>query len=68
MCKVMEIFFEVSLKSYWKDNVKKGDVTAVSPGSPDLDPKWARLAPNGTNLELFQIRFQYILARRAKMY
>ena len=27
-----------------------------------------RLPPNGTNLGLFQIRFQYILARRAKMY
>ena len=33
-----------------------------------LTQKWVRLAPNGTNPGLFQIRFQYILARRAKMY
>ena len=31
-------------------------------------PIWVRLAPNGTNPGLFQIRFQYILARWAKMY
>ena len=31
-------------------------------------PKWLTLAPNDTNTGLFQIRFQYILARRAKMY
>ena len=37
-------------------------------GSPDLDAKLFRLAPNGTNPGLFQIRFQYILARGAKMY
>ena len=30
--------------------------------------KWVRLAPNGTNSRLFQIRFPYILARKAKMY
>ena len=28
------------------------------PWSPDLDPKWVRLAPNGTNRVLFQGRFQ----------
>ena len=28
-----------------------------------LAPKWLRLAPNGTNLGLFQITFQYILVR-----
>ena len=32
-------------------------------GISDLGPKWVRLTPNGTNLELFQIRFQNILAR-----
>ena len=30
--------------------------------------KWVRLAPNGTNPWFFNTRFQYILARRAKMY
>ena len=30
----------------------------------DLDPKCVRLAPNGTNMGLFQIRFQYILAHK----
>ena len=34
---------------------------------PDLVTKWVRLAPNGTNLGLFQIRFQNILAQGAKM-
>ena len=34
-----------------------------NPGWPDLDPKWVRLAPNGTNPWLFQIRLQYILAK-----
>ena len=33
---------------------------------PDWGPKWARLTPNGTNPGLFQIRFQYILARVLK--
>ena len=31
-----------------------------------LAPKWVRLVPNGTNLGLFQIRFQYIWLDRAK--
>ena len=31
------------------------------PGMSDLGQKWVRLAPNGTNAGLFQIRFQYIL-------
>ena len=35
------------------------------PGWLDLEPKWARLAPNGTYLGLFQVRIKYILARRA---
>ena len=33
-----------------------------------MGPKWVRLAPNGTNLGLLKIIFQYILAHRAKMY
>ena len=37
-------------------------------GSSDMTPKLVRLALNGTNPGLFQIRFQYILAPRAKMY
>ena len=32
-------------------------------GSPDLDPKIVRLAPNGANPGLFQTIFHYILAR-----
>ena len=42
----------------------------IHPWWPDLGPKWVRLAPNGTYLGIFQIRFssQYILARRALMY
>ena len=31
-------------------------------------PKWIKLAPNMTNPGFFKIRFQYILAHRAKMY
>ena len=38
---------------------------ASNPGMSDLAPKWVRLAPNGTNLVLFQIKFQYNLARWA---
>ena len=34
----------------------------------DLGTKLVSLAQNGTNLGLFQIRFHYILARRAKMW
>ena len=34
----------------------------------DLGQRWVRLAPNGTNSGLSQITFQYILARRAKIY
>ena len=34
-------------------------------GMLNLAPKGLRLAPSGTNPGLFQIRFQYILARRA---
>ena len=30
--------------------------------------KWVRMAPNGTNQGRFKVTFQYILARRAKMY
>ena len=33
-------------------------------GMSDLGQKWARVVQNGTNLGLFQIRFQYILAQR----
>ena len=36
-------------------------------GSPDLAPKWVRLAPNRTNPGLFQIRFQYILALKSDL-
>ena len=32
-------------------------------GSSDLGSKWVRFAPNGTNRGLFEITFQYILAR-----
>ena len=31
-------------------------------GMSDLGQKWARLTQNGANLELFEIKFQYILA------
>ena len=31
-------------------------------GMSDLGAKWVRLAPNGTNPGLFQIRFQYIFS------
>ena len=39
---------------------------ALCTGMVGLAPKWVRLAPNGTNPGLFQIRFQYILAQRDK--
>ena len=35
-------------------------------GMSRLATKWVRLATNGTNPRLFQIRFQYILALRPK--
>ena len=41
-------------------------------GPPDLGPKRGQMCPkrdkSGTNTRLFQIRFQYILARRAILY
>ena len=37
-------------------------VDTCEAGWPDLDSKWVKLAPNGTNPGLIQIRFQYILA------
>ena len=37
-------------------------------GWSDLATKWVRLGPNWTNPWFFQIIFQYILARWAKMY
>ena len=37
-----------------------------TPGMVGLAPKWVRLAPNGTNPGLFQIRFQCIWRRGAK--
>ena len=36
------------------------------PGVVGLAPNWVRLAPNGTNPGLFQIRFQCIWRRGAK--
>ena len=42
--------------------------TRLDSGLPVLAPKWVKLSQNGKNPGLFQIRFQYILARRAKMY
>ena len=38
----------------------RGETTERSPGMVGLAPKWVRLAPNGTNPGLFQIRFQCI--------
>ena len=37
-------------------------------GLSDIDQNWAKLAPNGTDLGLFKIRFQNFLARRAKKF
>ena len=36
--------------------------TREKAGTSDFDPKWVRLAPNGTNSGLLPIIFQYILA------
>ena len=38
-----------------------GRAVIFTPWMPGLATKWLRLAPNGTNPGLFQIRFQYIL-------
>ena len=35
---------------------------------PDLGQKWVKLAPNETNPGFFQIRFQYIFARRMQVF
>ena len=40
----------------------------IHTGVPQLGTNWVTLALNGTNLGLFQIRFQNILALRAKMF
>ena len=37
-------------------------------GMSQLSPKWVKFTPNETLPGLFQIRLQYILAHRAKMY
>ena len=44
----------------------KHEVGVSRTGMVDLAPKWVRLAPNGTNPGLFQIRFQSIWRPRAK--
>ena len=41
--------------------------TTIEPGMVDLAQKWVRLAPNGTNPGLFQIRFQYIWLDRPNL-
>ena len=48
---------------------RKKDAYTVCPvyaGMVDFAPKWVRLASNGTNPGLFQIRFQCIWRPRAK--
>ena len=35
-------------------------------GWPDLDPKWVKLTPNGTNPGIFSDQIQYIWLGRAK--
>ena len=37
-------------------------------GVSEVVPNWVRLAPNDTNLGLFKISFQYILARGTNIY
>ena len=59
------IFVQVSSPLCYNDPVSGGLLT---PFTPDLGPKWVRLAPNETNPGLFQIRFKYFLANRAKKY
>ena len=45
-----------------------GTPVSSAAGMSDLTPKWVGLASNGTNPGLYQIRFQYNLAHRAKLY
>ena len=47
---------------------KQKPTVSTATGETDLDPKWLRLALNGTNQGFFLDQIQYILARRAKMY
>ena len=42
--------------------------SALSQGSNICYPNWVRLAPNGTNLELFKISFSTFWRWGAKMY
>ena len=51
-----------------RERTSNGDGGIVISGVSYLVTKWFRLARNGTDPRLFQIRFQYILAPRAKMY
>ena len=57
------------IESHWQINVQLDSEPLegiLSLGMPIFAPKWVRLAPNGTNPRLFQIRFQYILVSRPK--
>ena len=66
----------IALDAIEKDEVKFTNISElcnfffifVHSGMSDLGTKWVRLAPNGINLGLLKIIFQYILARGAKMY
>ena len=55
-----------SLTSLPTDSLHDEPCQLSDAGMVGLDPKWFRLAPNGTNPGLFQIRFQCILRPRAK--
>ena len=66
------LFFQknVSILPIWTDELTfllwQTSVTSCKAGMVGVAPKWVRLAPNGTNPGLFQIRFQCIWRRGAK--
>ena len=56
------VLFGANMAQCWPNSDMPGASASgkVESGMVGLAPKWVRLAPNGTNPGLFQIRFQYI--------
>ena len=61
-CIIILVIFDtmMSIPHYPAHSASQGCMYELTPGMVGLAPKWVRLAPNGTNPGLFQIRFQCI--------
>ena len=56
--------FSINIRGLF--NILELSTCNLTSGVPGLASNWVRLAPNGTNLGLFQIKFQYNLALKDK--